>query len=680
MYQVSLFFDDFSPDQSAAMCFSIASGLPRDMSSGITDAVGGGDNGLLPLGAPSQIVRARALDAAVLNCKPPGFTSPQAAGGAGGAGAGVAMEGVTMGEKFNNSALHNGLQLFIARLLRPFWFLPVVTVPLGGGTGAGGGGGSGSKRSADGSTKSGTSLVVPTFVRDLDALRAPLESLRISIRAAFPRAVSEDLAALAGKEARAAAATAAAAAAAAAGGGSSTTGNPSDRQTVAFGSSGHGVGGGVGAGRGGAAGGPTILSGRRLQQHKPETPQQRHMKALKREALEVHAAYRLVSRAAEAVRMAGILACAARDFPRAKLSWSALDGVPLWRLCSGRDEHRRASSLLADLVGPKGNLPTDARNVFARELGITSATFFSQGDRRTFEGVELLRRAGEAHRGPGGTALSGTVLLTAEEEASARQGAALLIEAAKEWRGERALGADGQLQRACAALSGLGRLEAVVDVCMTCAKNFSAKGGGGSISSGSGGIAVAGATANRGALGPYGSGGGVDGAAAAAVQPWEEGMYQGGGVVGAAQREKARLECYGKVLDTVVGLLRRPTAAAVTVTAMTTASVAVAPVGGGSSKKVEALIARCLSYGAPQLDQMLYSLLEVSGRVCRGLDAPERQGVIICADCVVKKCALRSSWVRSYPVRVGRDRFSNRWMSDCDMLRTADAIVFHSRD
>ncbi|CAN0490559.1 unnamed protein product, partial [Hapterophycus canaliculatus] len=37
---------------------------------------------------------------------------------------------------------------------------------------------------------------------------------------------------------------------------------------------------------------------------------------------------------------------------------------------------------------------------------------------------------------------------------------------------ERALGADGQLARACAALGGLGLLEAVVDVCMTCAKNF----------------------------------------------------------------------------------------------------------------------------------------------------------------------------------------------------------------
>lgn len=104
-------------------------------------------------------MRARALDAALKNCKPPAFSSPHAAVGNGGAGVGgVAgtgavsvgvVGGVTIGEKFNNSALHNGLQLFIARLLRPFWFRVVVTCKGGSGPGVR------TKRSADGQAKGG---------------------------------------------------------------------------------------------------------------------------------------------------------------------------------------------------------------------------------------------------------------------------------------------------------------------------------------------------------------------------------------------------------------------------------------------------------------------------------------------------------------------------------------------
>ncbi|CAM9519333.1 unnamed protein product, partial [Ectocarpus sp. 12 AP-2014] len=375
---VRLFFDDFSPDQSAAMCFSIACGLPLDLGTGsggggggggpVAGSTGGGGyNSSVPTayGVPSHTVRARALDAALMICKPPGFSSPgqPAGGGIGiGIGGGVAATagGVIMGEKFTNSALHNGLQLFIARLLRPFWFLPVVVAPPGGG-------GGGAKRSADGTVKSGGSPPPPPFVRDLEALRVPLESLRSSIRAVFPRAVGEDLAALASREAKAAAA------------------------------------------------------------------------------------------------------------------------------------------------------------------------------------------------------------------ADARRGAELLAEAAREWRGERALGADGQLARACAALTAAGRLEAVVDVCMTCAKNF----GQGVVASGGGG---------------QGGGGGVE--------AWEEGVYQGGGIVGAEQREKARLECYKRVLEAVVGLLKKEQQQ------LRSAAAATGQGGVCGSKKVDSLIARCLSYKAPLLEEMLFGVLE----------------------------------------------------------------------
>ncbi|CAM9594891.1 unnamed protein product, partial [Ectocarpus sp. 4 AP-2014] len=168
----------------------------------------------------------------------------------------------------------------------------------------------------------------------------------------------------------------------------------------------------------------------------PETPQQRNQKALKREALEVHAAYRLVSRAAEAVRMAGVLARAAASSGGGggggavdNVPWSSLDGVPLWRLVTGGDEHRRASCLLADLVGAttKGNNNAESRRDYARELGSWCRGFFGSGDRQTFEGVELLQRAAASGSGSGSGSGTG---LTAAAEADARRGAELLAEAA----------------------------------------------------------------------------------------------------------------------------------------------------------------------------------------------------------------------------------------------------------
>lgn len=189
------------------MCFSIACGLPKDLGC-LADEVGGAP----PLGiASTHTVRSRALDAALKNCMPPAFSSPQAASGGGGVGdgvgggMGVGGAGVIFQPKFNNSALHNGLQLFIARLLRPFWSLPVVVIKEDKGV-------SGSKRSADGRPKgSDGETGVPSIV-DLGALRAPLELLRINIRDAFPRAVVEDLAARDAKDKRDAAAIAAQAA------------------------------------------------------------------------------------------------------------------------------------------------------------------------------------------------------------------------------------------------------------------------------------------------------------------------------------------------------------------------------------------------------------------------------------------------------------------------------------
>lgn len=79
--------------------------------------------------------------------------------------------------------------------------------------------------------------------------------------------------------------------------------------------------------------------------------------------------------------------------------------MTLWKLVTGEEEHKKVASLLADLVGSKVDLPPDSRDALARELGSYCPTFFSQGDVRTFEGLELLRRARTA---VGGNAAAAT--------------------------------------------------------------------------------------------------------------------------------------------------------------------------------------------------------------------------------------------------------------------------------
>lgn len=312
-----------------------------------------------------------------------------------------------------------------------------------------------------------------------------------------------------------------------------------------------------------------------------------------------------------------------------------VSGVPLWKLVTGGDEHKKASSLLADLVGPKVDLPPDFRDRLARELGVSCGTFFSQSDVRTFEGVELLRRARAAMTagtagdgaGGGGSGERGSVAAAA----AAREGSALLIEAAKEWKGEKALGQDGQLARACAALSDVGLLVAVVDVCMTCASNFDDHddfGRGGKLPGGAAATGLVGGS-GAGVFSPNGvqnnnnnsnalaivHGGNTLGRSAAGslsagsggVQKWEEGVYQGGGITGAQERDNATLECYKRVLDTVLEVMQPP--------APSPAANGIDDSSGGnrrgSRKAVDGLIARCLSYDAPRLHAMLFELLEV---------------------------------------------------------------------
>ena len=77
------------------------------------------------------------------------------------------------------------------------------------------------------------------------------------------------------------------------------------------------------------------------------------------------------------------------------------------------------------------------------------------------------------------------------------------------------------------------------------------------------------------------------------VADWEEGVYHGGGIMDVEGRDTVRLERFGRALGAVVGLLQLPL-----------------PVATAAERdrraKVEKVIARCLSYDAPQLHEMFF--------------------------------------------------------------------------
>ena len=212
------------------------------------------------------------------------------------------------------------------------------------------------------------------------------------------------------------------------------------------------------------------------------------------------------------------------------------------------------SVLLTDLVvggaARREQLPTAAGKEigYAEELGTSScAAFFGRGYLQTLEGLELLSVSVD---------LSG-----ARREESMGHGAALLTEAARYWRGERALGASGQLARACEALSRAEML-VLVDVCVTCARNFEGSEPPkppkplkppepSSSLDGTGGVSMTGEGSNRPSnitQAPIGG----------RVAEWETVIYDGKGLVDAGKIKEARLECYRRAVDAVIGVLKLP--------------------------------------------------------------------------------------------------------------------------
>ncbi|KAG5180255.1 Nup133 N terminal like-domain-containing protein [Tribonema minus] len=391
--------------------------------------------------------------------------------GNGGGGGG----GAVFNEEFRHSAQYLGLAQFLARLLRPAWFRPVAVaaVPLQGAPAAqprpqqqqqrdarGGGGG----------TLPGD-ITLTLSEGDLEGMVEPLRELVALLRRVYRVAVQEDwlskprlrieVHALFADFRR------------------DCVSNDSvtfERMSERFWSSGAspfeppllmcpGPGlpwstaaepqqrGAYGA----AAGHPDSAAARAAAQRA------RAAEALRRECMDVHRAYRLASRALQALKLLGILLDLRRKHPQCRAQWSALANVRLSQLVVGRGAHANAERLLAGLVGAQSGLGGDAEGHLARALRQECYLYFSQGDVLAHEGALALSQAEEKE-----AVDPGSVDARAESDCAVT----LLTHAAAFWRGPRAAAPGGPLQLACARLARLRRYDGVGRVCLACAANF----------------------------------------------------------------------------------------------------------------------------------------------------------------------------------------------------------------
>ncbi|CAM9224570.1 unnamed protein product [Chrysoparadoxa australica] len=436
------FFDEYGKEQAVAMCFAIACGLPEGL------GVSSGAVGM------RQDVSRRAMHSLLCHGGTPSISSGQQAQGQGG-------ERRVFMDEFSFSYHHNGLVLFLSRLLRPIWFQPVVVAtgkPV-----------SGAKRAANGASKDEPrGQVEVRMVLDRSELRAlylPLKELQERMKEYYKGAVSRGLSGeVVASE--------------------PVAGNMMSRVMQIY----------------------STQDGRGYQRAREED-------ARRREEQSLHQLYRLVSRGVQALALINMLSDVKERQPHAVLQWERLVGLSFAALITSQDAHWRVNHLLTSLVQPGSGIDGALADQYSNELSRNCYFYFSEGDRLTYEGSKLLRKA----------------LTGGDSSADVERGISLLTGAASFWRSEAAIADGGCLRTACRELCLLGHEEAVVDVCLICAKSFQSPQEGGS--------------KTQGVHGAPGS-------------DWEVGLYHGGVITTDEGRLKARMTCYEVVLKTLERLLQ----------------------------------------------------------------------------------------------------------------------------
>ncbi len=405
--QISHFFCSYGREEACAMSFAVAC----QCVSPVIPPGGGLISGTAVSGSFTANLRQSAISAALQHGIPQNVSSPAFSpgdDGGGGGGRQVSASGGTTAfssspsnaravfmDEFSYSFYHDGLALFLSRLLRPALFHPVV-VPnsssLNDGVSK-----SGSARGQDSSDGGGgTTKLFPLLDRgELRVLHAPLHRLLDVMVEVFPQAVEDK--------------------------------------------------------RG--------ITGNRHWGSGAEAARRHEVRSLNR-------LYKLVHRTIQAIALLNLLMDVSERQPHVKIDWELFRGMQFWELVTSAEAHVCVGRLLSVLLQPlSSGIEPVLADQYADELARSCFLYFSQGDRLTYEGFKSLTPGKGEHENVNGYS-------TTPPTSAVNRGIELLSRAATFWSSPSDLAPGGRLEMACRELTRLGREDGVVDVCLSCAGNF----------------------------------------------------------------------------------------------------------------------------------------------------------------------------------------------------------------
>ncbi len=467
--QVSQFFCNYGREEACAMSFAVAC----QCVSPVNPPGGGLISGAAVSGGSAVDVRQSAISATLQHGVLHKVSSSAAFSPVNNSGTGgrqVAASGsnalsssppnarAVFMDEFSYSFYHDGLALFLSRVLRPALFHPVVvpdsslaSKPSSARAQANSGG-------ADAATK-----LIPLLDRgELRMLHAPLHRLLDVMREAFPQAV----------------------------------------------------------------------------EHKRDITANRHLgsgveAARRHEDRSLNRLYKLVRRAIQAIALLNLLMDVSERQPHVKIDWDLFRGMQFWELVTSAEAHVCVGRLLSVLLQPlSSGIEPVLADQYADELARSCFLYFSQGDRLTYEGFKALSPGKGEHGNDNDDYYS-----TTPSTSAVNRGIDLLSRAATCWSSPSDLAPGGRLEMASRELTRLGREDGVVDVCLSCAGNFTD----GTHPLLNGILSKSSST--------------LDDVAASEM---EKNLHHGEVVRGDAERKAARDYCYELIFQALGGLLGAP--------------------------------------------------------------------------------------------------------------------------
>eukprot|EP01041_Mallomonas_annulata_P001647 gene1647-3186_t len=480
----------FGALQFCAMCVAIGSGVPVD-AGGSGSGLGSSCSITTPPAVP-DLVRRRAILLMLKICGQPSFKNGyQPFQGTGLSTSTTQMDSrAVFGARFVFSSAHDGISLFLSRLLRPMWFRIIVHLitspPLEG--------------------KQRPQARILFNRNEITALRQPLLRLYAIFRDFFASAVSREL-------------------------------RPPTDSTSSSSLSSTSTGGGLNTNlqdttstadmTHGSSYNMQLLASRVTPQHDPQ------QEARRIEESSLNLLYRLTSRCIQLLSLVDILLETEKDFA-VPVNWDKIAGLTYQSLVTSLSSHDSIRMVITDLLNlPTAILSPATADIIMSQLCTHCYLFFSAGDRFAYEASTVLAMAQNAPRN------------SPERDTNVAIAVSLFLQAARYWTSpSNVIGENADLWMTCRKLLHMGPIgrDGIVDICIVATQNFGAmKSGWLAIHNGGGGSPQA--MPRTSSLSTSTT---LDGSTSSSTSPhaWEKGLYHGGSATDEEESLQARREVY----------------------------------------------------------------------------------------------------------------------------------------